>query len=64
VCYNNDLLTHLGYNMNLYEIWVCINGRQVTTHVQLRASDFITAQQIAEAQYGAGNVLNVRQLSD
>jgi hypothetical protein len=50
--------------MNLYEAWVCINGRQVTTHVQLRASDFITAQQIAESMYGAGNVLNVRQLSE
>jgi hypothetical protein len=50
--------------MNLYEVWVCINGRQVTTHVQLRASDFISAQQLAESMYGAGNVLNVRQLGE
>lgn len=50
--------------MNLYEVWVAINGRQVTTQVQIRASDYITAQQIAEAQYGPGNVLNVSQISE
>jgi hypothetical protein len=50
--------------MNLYEIWVAINGRQVTTHVQIRASDFITARQIAESNYGYGSVLNVRQISE
>jgi hypothetical protein len=50
--------------MNLYDVWVAINGRQVTTHIQLRASDFITARQIAEAQYGVGNVLNVSQINE
>lgn len=50
--------------MNLYSVWIAINNRQVTTHVQIRASDFITAQQIAEAQYGYGNVLNVSQINE
>jgi len=45
--------------MNTYRIWVAVQGRQVTAHVLLNASNYIEAQQIAEAQYGAGNVLGV-----
>jgi hypothetical protein len=45
--------------MNTYKVWVCLQGRQVTTHILLNASNYIEAQQIAESMYGSGNVLNV-----
>jgi len=45
--------------MNIYRVWVAIQGRQVTTHVLLNAGNYIEAQQIAESMYGHGNVLNV-----
>jgi flagellar basal body L-ring protein FlgH len=50
--------------MYLFSAWICINGRQVTTRVQIRADNAIEAQQIAEAQYGYGNVLTVNQINE
>jgi hypothetical protein len=50
--------------MYLYSAWICINGRQVTTRVHIRADNAIEAQQIAESQFGVGNVLSVNQISE
>ena len=50
--------------MYLFSAWVCINGRQVTTRVPIRADSAIEAEQIAEAQFGYGNVLSVNLINE
>jgi len=42
--------------MNTYRVWVRINPTQ-TIHVNINADYDYQAKLIAEAQYGAGNVL-------
>lgn len=46
-----------------FECWIKLNNGS-TTKVKIYASDFNAAQQLAEAQYGYGNVINVRMLSE
>jgi hypothetical protein len=48
--------------MYTYEIWIRLNQYQ-TAHVRLQADDDLRAKMIAEAQYGAGNVLNYTRVS-
>lgn len=43
--------------MYKYQLWVRINPLQ-TVHTFIWATDDLQAKMIAEAQYGAGNVLN------
>lgn len=43
--------------MNTYLVWVRINQLQ-TVHVRIMADHDYQAKQIAEATYGAGNVLH------
>ena len=45
--------------MNTYIAWVCLQGRQVTTHIPINASNMLEAQLIAEATYGKECVLSV-----
>lgn len=47
--------------MNTYEVVVSING--TTIYAQVTATDLYRAQLIAEAQYGKGNVLSVRDVT-
>ena len=47
--------------MYTFKVWVRLNQLQ-TTHVMIQADNGLTAKMIAEAQYGAGNVLNYTQV--
>jgi hypothetical protein len=49
--------------MYTFEVWVRLNAYQ-TVHVRMQAGNAIECKMIAEAQYGQGNVLNYRQLSE
>jgi hypothetical protein len=49
--------------MNTYLVWVRINQLQ-TVHVRIQADQDYQAKQIAEAQYGAGNVLNYTLINE
>jgi len=48
--------------MYTFEVWVRINALQ-TAHVRINASNGLEAKMLAEAQYGAGNVLNYTQIN-
>lgn len=48
--------------MNTYEVWVRLNTYQ-TVHVRIQANSDYQAKQIAEAQYGYGNVLGYTQIN-
>lgn len=43
--------------MYTYTVWIRLNQYQ-TAHVRVQADTDFDAKMIAEAQYGAGNVLN------
>lgn len=47
--------------MYTYNVWVRINQYQ-TVNVRLQADNDYSARLIAEAQYGAGNVLNYTRI--
>jgi hypothetical protein len=49
--------------MYTFEVWVRLNAYQ-TAHVRVNASNGLECKMIAEAQYGAGNVLHYTQLND
>ena len=49
--------------MYKFNVWVRLNQLQ-TTNVIIHADNAITAKQLAEAQYGVGNVLNYTQIND
>lgn len=49
--------------MNTYLVWVRINDYQ-TVHVRIMADHDYQAKLIAEAQYGAGSVLNYTLIND
>ena len=49
--------------MYKFNVWVRLNAYQ-TTNVIIHANDAITAKQLAEAQYGQGNVLNYTQINE
>ena len=48
--------------MNTYEVWIRLNPYQ-TAHVRVNANNDLEAKMIAEAQYGAGNVLNYTRVN-
>jgi hypothetical protein len=48
--------------MYTFEVWVRINDYQ-TAHVRINANNGFEAKMLAEAQYGAGNVLNYTQIN-
>ena len=47
--------------MYTYTVWVRLNQLQ-TTNVRVQASNDLDAKMIAEAQYGAGNVLSYSRI--
>jgi hypothetical protein len=47
--------------MYTYQVWVRLNQLQ-TAHVRVNANNDWEAKMIAEAQYGAGNVLNYTRI--
>lgn len=49
--------------MRRYELWVRLSQTQ-TTHTIIYASNAIDAKLLGEAQFGKGNVLNWRELTD
>jgi hypothetical protein len=49
--------------MNTYLVWVRINQLQ-TVNVRISADTDYQAKQIAEAQYGQGNVLNYTLINE
>lgn len=49
--------------MNTYMVWVRINQYQ-TVNIRINADHDYQARQIAEAQYGVGNVLNYTLVND
>lgn len=49
--------------MNTYLVWVRINQLQ-TVNVRINADNDYQAKQIAEAQYGQGNVLNYTLINE
>jgi hypothetical protein len=49
--------------MNTYLVWVRINQLQ-TVNVRISADNDYQAKQIAEAQYGQGNVLNYTLINE
>jgi hypothetical protein len=49
--------------MKRYELWVRLSQTQ-TTHTIIYASNAIDALLLGETQFGKGNVLNWRELSD
>lgn len=49
--------------MYTFEVWVRLNPYQ-TAHIRLRANNGLECKMIAEAQYGAGNILHYTQLND
>jgi hypothetical protein len=49
--------------VNTYLVWVRINQYQ-TVHVRISADHDYQAKQIAEAQYGTGNVLNYSLINE
>jgi hypothetical protein len=49
--------------MYKFRLWVRLNQLQ-TAHVVLHAATSIEAQQLGEAQYGRGMVLNTQQIND
>lgn len=49
--------------MKLYEAWIRLPDLR-TTHVRFHASDWHSAQALAEAQYGQGNVINITMISE
>ena len=49
--------------MYTFEVWVRLNPYQ-TAHVRINASNGWEAKLLAEAQYGAGNVLNYTQINE
>jgi hypothetical protein len=48
--------------MYQYAVWVRINNLQTANTVVWASNDY-QAKQLAEAQYGAGNVLNYSRIS-
>jgi len=48
--------------MYQYAVWVRINNLQTANTVVWASNDY-QAKQLAEAQYGAGNVLNYTRIS-
>jgi hypothetical protein len=48
--------------MYTFEVWVRLNAYQ-TAHIRINAGNSLEAKMIAEAQYGAGNVLNYSQIN-
>ena len=59
------ILTYKGKVEYMYKftVWVRLNQLQ-TTHVVIYADNGLYAKQQAEAQYGAGNVLNYTQINE
>jgi len=49
--------------MYKFRLWVRLNALQ-TTHVVVHADNQLYAQQLGEAQYGRGMVLNTQQIND
>lgn len=49
--------------MLTFMCWVRLNQYQ-TTNVRIQASNSLDAKMIAEAQYGAGNVINCSQVNE
>jgi hypothetical protein len=47
--------------MYTYEVWIKIDAYQ-TVHVRIQANSDQEAKLIAEAQYGAGSVLNYTRI--
>ena len=47
--------------MYTYTVWVRLNAYQ-TANVRVNADNDLQAKMIAEAQYGAGNVLNYSRI--
>ena len=51
--------------MYTFDVWIRLDPQGLrTAHVRIQASDGYTAKLIAEAQYGAGNVLNYTQINE
>lgn len=49
--------------MKLFEAWIRIPGYR-TSHVRFQASDWHSAQALAEAQYGRENVIGINMISE
>jgi hypothetical protein len=49
--------------MYQYKLWIRINELQ-TQHTVIWADSDYAAKQLAEAQYGAGNVLNYSRINE
>ena len=49
--------------MYTFEVWVRLNPYQ-TAHIRLQANNGLECKMLAEAQYGAGNILHYTQLND
>ena len=49
--------------MYTYNVWVRINQTQ-TVNVRIQADNDYSCKQIAEAQYGSGNVLNYTRIDE
>jgi hypothetical protein len=65
-CYNNTTAQHTQEHtiMHIFEFLVAVGGnRGLTTRVRLQADDAYVAQQLAESQYGAGNIITYSQIT-
>lgn len=49
--------------MYKYQLWIRLNGGQMTTNTIVYADNDYAAKQLGEAQYGVGNVLNYTRLN-
>lgn len=49
--------------MYTFDCWVRLNTTQ-TTHIRVQALNYQEAKMIAEAQFGAGQVLSVNMLNE